>query len=354
MKNTIKDVTGEVWGELTIVGLLPSKKMGGSYYKQVWCKCSCGNTRSAGYKDLKKGKLKSCGCLVKKSEVLPGDIYNYWTIIEEVSPYKNSNNNYMRKFYCKCVCGKEKELTLNSMSTGNSKSCGCMTEYKSGYKLVDESSEILPLDINKVNKRNLGNWKIIKELSKWRNEDFSIERLLQIQCSCGVTVNRKLSGIGQSKSCRKCSDSIRKALIPEKDRALRTRLRGRFGNMIARCHNENNKNYKFYGGRGITVCEEWRYNFKAFYDWCILNKPEAYDFCDLEIDRKDNDRGYSPDNCQLITKSENTLKNKFFNMTLEDVSFIRSDKFDMSMCSDYKCSKKVITRIRNYEIFKDI
>ena len=42
--------------------------------------------------------------------------------------------------------------------------------------------------------------------------------------------------------------------------------------IICRCYNKNAQNYKNYGGRGVTMCDEWRNSFKSFYDWCILNE----------------------------------------------------------------------------------
>lgn len=354
MRHDVKNVIGEVWGELSIIGLLPSKKMGKSYYKQVECRCSCGNIRTADYKELKKGKVKSCGCLFKKNNVSTGDVFNYWTVIKETDAYRAKDGNHLRKFLCKCVCGKEKELTLNSISVGNSKSCGCMIQYKSGYKLVDKNSYIPSLDIEKINKRNLGQWKVLKELSKRRREDFSIERILQMQCSCGYIAEREISRVAKSKSCKKCSHSIRKVVFSDEERKLRARIRGRLSGMISRCHYEKNKAYVSYGAKGITVCDEWRFDFKSFYNWCILNTPLGYNLSDLEIDRVDNNKGYFPENCQLITKVENQLKTKYINLTLEDVKFIRSDKFNMDMCKNYNCSERVIKRVRDYEIFKNV
>lgn len=72
----------------------------------------------------------------------------------------------------------------------------------------------------------------------------------------------------------------------------------------SRCYGKNNKEFHRYGGRGITVCDEWRDHPEAFIAWADLNGYRP----DLTIDRIDNDRGYSPDNCQWITRSENSCK----------------------------------------------
>lgn len=69
--------------------------------------------------------------------------------------------------------------------------------------------------------------------------------------------------------------------------------------MKERCYNENADNYKWYGGSGITVCEEWS-DFKQFYDWAIANGWQR----GLSIDRIDTLKGYSPDNCRFVTHKE--------------------------------------------------
>ena len=52
--------------------------------------------------------------------------------------------------------------------------------------------------------------------------------------------------------------------------------------------------YENYGGRGITVCDEWKEDFMAFYEWSMQNGYAD----NLTLDIKDNDKGYSPDNCR--------------------------------------------------------
>jgi hypothetical protein len=87
--------------------------------------------------------------------------------------------------------------------------------------------------------------------------------------------------------------------------------------MIQRCYNPKDKKYPMYGGRGIQLCEEWRQNFQAFYDWAKENRYEVLSGdAKLSIDRIDNEKGYSPDNCRWSTYSEqNVNRRPYYHVT---------------------------------------
>ena len=71
-------------------------------------------------------------------------------------------------------------------------------------------------------------------------------------------------------------------------------------NMKKRCYNTKHISYKNYGGRGICICDEWLHDFAAFRDWAMSHGYAD----DLSIDRIDNDKDYSPDNCRWATMKE--------------------------------------------------
>lgn len=81
----------------------------------------------------------------------------------------------------------------------------------------------------------------------------------------------------------------------------RTPLHRMWKSMRERCHNPHAQNYRWYGERGIAVCEEWRRDYLTFAEWARSNGYEP----GLQLDRIDNERGYSPDNCRFVTRLHN-------------------------------------------------
>lgn len=125
--------------------------------------------------------------------------------------------------------------------------------------------------------------------------------LIVVACHCGqpfvACVCELRSGRTTSCGCGKRR--------PKTHGQAGTRLYRIWCNMRARCYYPKAKLFHRYGGRGITVCAEWRESFEPFFAWATRHGYRD----DLQIDRRDNDGHYEPGNCRWVTRDEN-LRNR--------------------------------------------
>lgn len=133
-------------------------------------------------------------------------------------------------------------------------------------------------------------------LSKAGSDKYGHPRWLCL-CECGneVVVLGSDLRIGKAHSCG-CWRKERMGELNKIHGHKKDRLYNIWALMLQRCENPKSAQYNRYGGRGITVCSEWK-DFKLFYEWAMANGYKE----DLTIDRRENDKGYSPDNCRWIT-----------------------------------------------------
>ena len=124
------------------------------------------------------------------------------------------------------------------------------------------------------------------------------------QCDCGnvkvIRADALVGGCTVSCGCKKKEQDRINLTANHSHKMSGTRLYVIWNGLKGRCNNPNDPRYDRYGGRGISVCEEWNTSFQAFYDWAISNGYSE----DLTIDRIDNDGNYEPTNCKWSTNKE--------------------------------------------------
>lgn len=182
------------------------------------------------------------------------------------------------------------------------------------------------------------------------------------QCDCGNTtiVDGGNLKAGRTKSC---GCYVKEGNSHRTHGDSRTRLYRIWRGIKQRCYCPKASHYKSYGGRGITMCGEWLNSFEAFRDWSLSNGYRD----DLSIDRKDNNRGYSPDNCGWSTNMEqanNKRTNVLFTIhgqtksmnawarelgiTKSKIETMHRRGKDVAAYLEAEYSRKVIERLKNY------
>lgn len=155
---------------------------------------------------------------------------------------------------------------------------------------------------NDLTGRRFGRLTVIRATEQ-RGPDGGI--IYECLCDCGnkcLVWGNKLTRKGHSakRSCGCLHDETH-----QPHGGSKTRLYHKWKGMRERCFDSNSKRFPDYGGRGITVCEEWRSSFSAFREWALAHGYQE----GLSIDRIDPNGHYCPENCRWITMAEQQ-KNK--------------------------------------------
>lgn len=126
----------------------------------------------------------------------------------------------------------------------------------------------------------------------------------RVRCSCGSVLDLTSTTFRIRKSCPKCAHARGAALRirhGESKKRGRTSLYSIWQAMRSRCGNPKSSSYRWYGGKGIVICEGWQ-RFEAFRDWAVAAGYAP----GLTIDRVDSTAAYCPENCRWTSQAENS------------------------------------------------
>lgn len=275
----------EIYNGLKInyIEVLSTKEISINNKKYYKCKCECGNEKNILISTIKSGRIRDCGCGEYARTRLIGKRFGKLVVIDAKRDINAKKKNII--CVCRCDCGNTKNIIASKLKETNS--CGCLKKF----------------NYEKYRNKKFGKITILDLID-------SDKKIVSCKCDCGNTFKALLYDIIGKKqiviSCGSCGRKTNPTLYNDN-----ARLSNIYSGMLMRCYHKNNKDYKYYGGKGIKVCDEWKNSKQNFINWALNNN---YKF-NLTIDRIDNNGNYEPSNCRWVdmkTQQNNRTNNKKF------------------------------------------
>lgn len=199
---------------------------------------------------------------------------------------------YKATWICQCECGNIKEIDGEKLRRGSTVSCGCVRKEKIGN-----------VNFNDITGQKFGMLTVVKFLEPSERENKNRSWLCKCDCGNYTQVNVSKLKNGHTQSCG-CKVIAHISQVNRKYEHISKRLYSVYREMISRCTNPESHEYHNYGGRGISVCDEWsgEFGYDSFSKWALLNGyDEMAERGQCTLDRIDVDKNYEPSNCRWVS-----------------------------------------------------